>query len=120
MGDELSRVKKVVKQEGNNVLISVPMAGFWEGYELRPGDRVTLVIEKDGRPVVRPLVHFKEIDNFSPEIESDLVEIDGQKLAIQKNAVLSNAEGQAQRAEVFIVDSDSEEPEQIIAIRSRS
>jgi hypothetical protein len=48
-------VATVIKQDGNRVLVSVPMAGFPPGFQLRPGERVVLVTEPSG-PAARPLV----------------------------------------------------------------
>jgi len=116
---ELGKVEKVVKQEGDNVLLSVPMLGFPSGFQLRPGDKVTLLINEDGQLNVKPLVHFKRTENF-PESREKLLDIDEQKLVIQENTILDRTNEQARNTEVFIVDSDSEEPEQIIAVRSRN
>ena len=48
-------VVTVSSQEGQSVLVTVPMVGFPEGFQLPPGARVVLVSTPSG-PAVRPLV----------------------------------------------------------------
>jgi hypothetical protein len=56
VADKILKVVKVEEQKQGSVLISIPMVGFPDGFQLRPGESVTLVEETSGRLAVRPLV----------------------------------------------------------------
>jgi hypothetical protein len=56
MAEKILRVVRVDEQRGGAVTLSVPMIGFPEGFQLRKGEKVTLVEDALGNLGVRPLV----------------------------------------------------------------
>ena len=56
-----SGVATVVRQEGDTVVVSLPVSGFPEGFELLAGDEVALAHTEDGM-VAMPLVDVEEIE----------------------------------------------------------
>jgi hypothetical protein len=114
-------VATVVQQEGDRILISVPLVGFPRGYQLRPGQRVALVQEPTGT-VARPLVTAKTVKATPERIAAGTVDIGGQPHTLQPASVRGElAPGERpepDQYEVWIVDQGSAEgPKQIIAIR---
>jgi hypothetical protein len=101
---ELNPVKSVIKQEGNEVQVSIPMSGFPEGFELQPGDKVTVLYE-DGGPVARPLVHMKDPGESADK--SALESGTGADFALEANSVVDTG-GESDRLEAYIIDSDSD------------
>ena len=114
-------VATVVQQEGDRVLISVPLVGFPRGFQLRPGQRVAL-IQEPGGTVARPLVIAKTVKANQQKIATGTLDIDGQPHVLQAASVRGEP-APGERAdpdayEVWVVDQGSAEgPKQIIAIR---
>lgn len=102
---ELNPVKRVIKQEGNEVQVSIPMVGFPTGFELQPGDKVTVLCEK-GRLVARMLIHMVEISEPA-ENKSALEANAGDEFTLDPNSIV-DVGGESDRLEAFIVDSDSD------------
>jgi hypothetical protein len=114
-------VATVVQQEGDRILISVPLVGFPRGYQLRPGQRVALVQEPTGT-VARPLVTAKTVKATPEKIAAGTVDIGGQPHMLQPASVrgelVPGERPEPDQYEVWIVDQGSAEgPKQIIAIR---
>jgi hypothetical protein len=119
MSAESGQVFEVKKQEGDRVTLnrpegelSVPMAGFPPGFQLRAGERVVLVTEEEGQ-VARPLVRVRR----GSQVQSDPagLKVDNQPYAFQESSVREEGAGPS---DVFIVDRGSASgPEQVIAVR---
>ena len=102
---ELNPVKRVIKQEGNEVHVSIPMVGFPAGFELQPGDKVTVLCEK-GRLVARMLIHMKEVSE--PAANKSALEANaGGEFALDPNSVVDTG-AESDRLEAYIIDSDSD------------
>jgi hypothetical protein len=105
----------VEQQEGERVLLSVPMIGFPPGFKLRAGERVVLTHDAAG-PAVRPLVREVKVDSLAEEAAGAL-SVGGQSLATQASTIRDL--GRRGPYVVSIVDRGSAQgPEQVIAIRS--
>lgn len=116
MAGEIGQVAEVTSQEGDRVLLSIPMAGFPPGFQLRPGERVVLVNDEEGL-VARPLVRTVIVNNISDETANTL-KADNQSFAIQASTIRDEDAGQPGPREVFILDSGSAGgPEQVLAVR---
>jgi hypothetical protein len=101
---ELDKVRSVIKQDGNEVQVSIPMAGFQEGFELQPGDKVTVLYE-NGNPVARPLIHMKAVEPASDK--SSLEASAGGDYSLESASVVDTG-GDNDRLEAYIIDSDSD------------
>ena len=119
-GEEGS-VVAVVGQEGTNALVSVPMVGFPEGFQLAAGARVVLVSTPSG-PAARPLVRAVE-GAVSPEAldqRGDL-EVGGKRLVLQEATEIGeqpSAKGSAGEDVLWVIETgDREQPEQVVAVR---
>lgn len=115
MAGESGQVTQVTPQEGDRVLVSVPMIGFPPGFRLRPGERAVLVCDETG-PAVRPLVRAVEVNAVTEE--ADALKADGQRFELQESTVREEAEREGEPYVVWVVDPGSAEgPPQAIAIR---
>jgi hypothetical protein len=117
---EQGHVVTVVGQEGQSVLVAIPMAGFPEGFQLAPGARVVLVRTRSGL-AARPLSRAVRV-RVPPEVlerRAGANLVDGKEL--QEATVVGEqppVEGAPDEDLVWVVDSgDTEGPQQVIAIR---
>jgi hypothetical protein len=127
MSGESGQVAAVARQEGDRVLISLPMVGFPDGFTLRPGERVVVVRDENGL-AVRPLVRSFSVDNLTEELgakagDATLV-ADDRRYSVQESTVraegpvTADAAGSPVPHAIFVVDPGSAEgPPQVIAIR---
>jgi hypothetical protein len=111
------QVAEVTRQDGEHVIISVPMVGFPSGFKLRPGERVVLVREEGGL-AARPLVRSMTVDSVSDE-GADTLRAGDQRFAVQASTIREGGDAEAGRAhDVFVLDSGSAEgSEQVLAVR---
>ncbi len=121
MAGERGEVATVFRQEGDRVLLSVPMVGFPPGFKLRKGERVVLVQEESGA-AVRPLVRARVAPAAVAKRRS--FELDDQSYKLQAATVSADAPGEAEAAGeeyvVWTVDpGEAEGAEQVIAVRPR-
>lgn len=115
MAGESGQVAEVIQQEGDRVLVSVPMVGFPPGFKLRPGERVVLVHDEKG-PAVRPLVRAVTVE-APPEEAAGALTAGEQRYAVQDSAVRED-EGGAGPHVIWVVEPGSAKgPEQVIAVR---
>jgi hypothetical protein len=120
--EQQGHVVTVVSQDGANVLVSVPMLGFPEGFQLSPGARVVLVTTPSGH-AVRPLA--RAVRASVPEEAlgaSEQVEAGGRTRRLQAATVVTEqpAEAAAPRRDedvIWVVESEGDEPDQVIAVR---
>jgi hypothetical protein len=117
---EQGHVVTVVGQEGQSVLVAIPMVGFPEGFQLAPGARVVLVRTRSGL-AARPLSRAVRV-RVPPEVlerRAGANLVDGKEL--QEATVVGEqapVEGAPDEDLVWVVDSgDAEGPQQVIAIR---
>ena len=110
-------VVTVTKQDGQSVLVAVPMVGFPDGFQLAPGARVVLVSTPSGA-AVRPLVRAVP-GAVAPEADAD----DGARVLQEATEVgeQPSVKGSPGEDVVWVVDSgDTQGPEQVIAVRRGS
>ena len=120
-----TRAVPVVRQDGDHVLVSVPMIGFPAGFRLRPGERVVLSNDDPG-PAVRPLVKATVVHISKSAISKrGAIEINGNTYTLQPATILNDLspgkDSEEPREYVFwLVDPGTAEgPPQVIAARSR-
>ena len=118
---EQGHVVTVVGQEGQNVLVAVPMVGFPEGFQLSPGARVMLVTTPFGLGV-RPITRATRV-RVPPETleRREALNLEGRQQMFQEATLVDeqpSVEGVPDEDIVWVVDSgDAEGPEQVIAVR---
>jgi hypothetical protein len=118
---EEGHVLTVVRQEGQRALVALPLLGFPEGFQLRPGSRVVLVSTPSG-PAVRPLVQA-----IRTNVPSDVLEqrgegdLGGRRMIFQDATVVDEhprVEESPDDDVVWVVESsDKDAPGQVIAVR---
>ncbi len=119
------RVVTVIGQEGLRVHVTVPMVGFPEGFQLKPGARVVLVSTPSG-PVARPLVRAvrAEVPADALEKRAEFTLQDSRKVVQDATVVAEQPSIGAEppREDVaWVVESvDAEGPDQVIAVRRAS
>jgi hypothetical protein len=116
MVGEAGRVTTVVQQEGDQVLIRVPMVGFPQGFTLRPGDKVALVNEENG-PEVRPLLRVVTLEAAPQESAAEVTATGGQRYAVPAAAV--RTQGGSHRHVLMVVDNDAGAPPQAMSVRTQ-
>src|SRR5687767_5796033 len=93
----------VVKMVDDNVHVSIPLVGFPVGFELRPGERVMVMVEDSGL-VARPLVEAVVVpDRREDSLLRGSVDINGEPHTLQPAAVQEAGHGTV----VWVVDSGS-------------
>jgi hypothetical protein len=92
------------------------MAGFPAGFQLRPGDKVTLINDENG-PSVRPLVRV--IADSSVEVQGGQARAGGHTFALS-NAAVQHQQGSGDLV-LFIVEREpgAEAAQQVMAVRRR-
>ena len=113
-------VVTVSSQEGQSVLVTVPMVGFPEGFQLPPGARVVLVSTPSG-PAVRPLVRAVPGSVPPDALEQRGTPIPGGGRRVLQEATevgKQPAQGSPGEDVMWVVESsDPEGPEPVIAVR---
>jgi hypothetical protein len=118
---EQGHVVTVVGQEGQNVLVAVPMVGFPEGFQLSPGARVVLVNTPSG-PGVGPVVRAMRVRVAPEGLERrEALNLEGRQQVFQDATVVTEepaVEGAPEEDVVFVIDTgDVEGPEQVMGVR---
>jgi hypothetical protein len=118
---EQGHVVTVVGQEGQNVLVAVPMVGFPEGFQLSPGARVVLVNTPSG-PGVGPVVRAMRVRVAPEGLERrEALNLEGRQQVFQDATVVTEepaVEGAPEEDVVFVIDTgDAEGPEQVMGVR---
>jgi len=107
--------------KADSVLVVIPLVGFPAGFQLRPGERVMVMLEGNSL-AANPLVHTEAVAE-SPEelVLAGQVNINGEPHALQPATVsLSSDPTCKQGSLVFVVDPGSATgPKQILGIRPR-
>lgn len=118
MAEKPGAVAAVAGQEGDRVLLSLPMVGFPPGFKLRRGERVTVVYEPSG-PAVRPLVRaIRTPQNLS---RADSLEAEGQRLVLQDATLRTQPPREGEETVGYVAwvvePGTAEGPAQVIAVR---
>jgi hypothetical protein len=100
--------------DGYHVHVSIPLVGFPEGFVLRPGERVMVMVEDSGL-AARPLVETVVIpDSFEDSALRESMDINGVPHTLQAATISEVGRGTV----VWVVDSGSATgPKQIVATR---
>jgi hypothetical protein len=119
--EEQGHIVTVVGQEGQNVLVAVPMVGFPEGFQLSPGARVRLVNTPSG-PAVGPVVRAIRVSVPPERLERrEALNLEGRQQVFQDATVVTEqpaVEGAPAEDVVFVIESgDAEGPEQVMGVR---
>lgn len=77
-----SPIVRVVRQDGDRVLVSLPLEGFPEGFEVQPGTLV-VVYERGEEGVARPLVREIVVQQPLSETDEQLLGGSGERLLTQ-------------------------------------
>lgn len=112
MAGEFGQIARIERQEGDRVLVSLPLVGFPDGYMLRPGARVVVVFDEDG-PAVRPAVDIVPIGDSAPDATGGTLTARGRRLEVPANIVRDESGNGEYIA--FVIGGD--EGEQVVAIR---
>lgn len=114
MAGEAGHVATVREQDGDSVVVAIPMVGFPHGFRLRPGDKVMVINDEEG-PSARPLVKVVPAEGNDPERGSEVTS-GGRRFAVSDAAVRLGGEGARHIA--FVVEREADDgEEQVIAIR---
>lgn len=118
---EQGHIVTVAGQEGQNVLVAVPMVGFPEGFQLSPGARVRLVNTPSG-PAVGPVVRAMRVSVPPERLERrEALNLEGRQQVFQDATVVTEqpaVEGAPAEDVVFVIESgDAEGPEQVMGVR---
>lgn len=129
MVSEGGPIAMVAGQEGDRVLVSLPMVGFPAGFRLREGERVVVVTADDGRAAVMPLVRSSvqrdlgrsEVAEAQAHadgsVEDRSIEVAGEPATVQPSTIVN--EGDGRELVVWVVDPGTADgPSQVIATRS--
>jgi hypothetical protein len=118
---EQGHVVTVVNQEGQSVLVAIPMVGFPEGFQLSPGAQVMLVNTPFGVRV-RPITRAIRV-RVPPETldRREALNLEGRQQVFQEATLVDeqpSVEGAPDENIVWVVESgDAEGPDQVIAVR---
>lgn len=111
MAGEFGKAARIAQQDGDRVLVSLPMVGFPPGYQLRPGASVVVVLEENG-PAVRPAVEAVPLGDAAPEVANDALTARGKRVAIPQDAIRDDSGEGGYVA--FVIGG---EEEQVVALR---
>lgn len=114
MAGEFGQIASITRQEGDRVLVSLPLVGFPPGYQLKPGAKVVVVFDEDG-PAVRPAVDVVPIGAAAPESVGGTLNAKGKRLEVPANIVRDDSGNGDYVA--FVIGGD--EGEQVVAIGRR-
>jgi len=114
MAGEFGQITSITQQEGDRVLVSLPMVGFPLGYQLPPGARVVIVFDENG-PAVRPAVDAVPISDSAPEAAGATLNAAGRSFQVPANIVRDDSD--SGEAVAFVIGSD--EGDQVVAIGRR-
>jgi hypothetical protein len=114
MAEQSGLVVAITQQEGDRIVLSIPLAGFPQGFQLRAGDKVVLIQSTNGLEA-RPLAHARELHR-APERKGQRLAADNLEFALQ-DATL-NAESPDNRTALFTVPNEGGRPEEVLSVRS--
>ena len=129
MASEGGPIATVGGQEGDHVLVSLPMVGFPAGFRLRAGERVVVVTTDDGGAAVMPLVRSsvqrgvgrsavaEAQSHADGSVEDRSIDVAGQRATVQQATVVNEPDGRD--LVVWVVDPGTADgPPQVIGTRS--
>lgn len=104
----------ISKQEGDRVVVSIPMAGFPDGFQLTAGDKVVL-LRGDKGVEARPLTNVRRLHQ-PPQQKGAMLAAADQEFAVQ--AATANVEAPDDQTTIYTVPNEGGRPEQVLSIRS--
>jgi copper(I)-binding protein len=112
------QVVAIKNQEGDNVLVSIPMRGFPDGFQLSAGDQVVL-LQGDKGVEARPLTHVRRLHQ-PPKQSGKALTAASQEFAVQDATANVQAPPEApdNQTIIFTVPNEGGRPEQVLSIRS--
>jgi hypothetical protein len=113
MAGEHGQITSIMRQEGDRVLVSLPLVGFPPGYTLRPGSRVVVVFDENG-PAVRPAVEPVPVGNSAPQISANSLTASGRSFDVPANIVRDDS---GSGDYVAFVIGGGDDGEQVVALR---
>lgn len=113
MAELSGHVATVGSQEGDHVLISVPMVGFPAGFKLQKGDRVAVVQSRNGAVAV-PLVRSFEASSEQSAALTGRGSGGGAALAVSEATIQS---GQGDRVVVFTLEREGDGAPNVLSVR---
>ena len=114
MAGDSGQVVAINAQEGDHIILSVPLVGFPDGFQLSAGDQVFLVSGENG-PEARPLIRSREV-SATPERRGRMLAVANQEFALQDATV--QAESPDGHHVVLTVPNEGGRPEAVFAVRS--
>jgi len=114
MGEQSALVVSVTQQEGDKIVLSIPLAGFPEGFQLQEGDQIVLIRGANGLEA-RPLAHARELHR-APERKGRTLAADNREFETQQATL--EAESQDDRTALFTVPNEGGRPEKVLSVRS--
>jgi len=112
MAGEYGQITSIKQQEGDRVLVSLPMVGFPTGYTLRAGARVAVVFEENG-PAARPAVEMVSLGASAPAIAGGTLTAGGRRFSVPAN--IERDDSGTGDYVAFVIGND--EGDQVVAIR---
>jgi hypothetical protein len=112
MAGEPVSITEVTRQEGDHVLVSLPLVGFPPGFQLRPGDRVVVEADEKG-PVARPLVRERTVKQVRHE--ANALHADNVTYATQA-ATVREETGSGDYVVAVVDRGAAQGPEQAVAV----
>jgi len=111
---ERGQVVAIAAHEGDHITVSVPLAGFPDGFQLQAGDQVFLISGENG-PEARPLARAREVPSV-PEKKGRTLVVANEELELQDATVYE--ESPDDRNVIFTVPNDGSHPEEVLSVRS--
>jgi hypothetical protein len=112
---QYGQIAEVAGNDGDRVLVSLPLVGFPPGFQLLPGDQVVVVHDVNG-PAVRPLVRAVVLPSPA-ELSDRSVTAAGQRYSAQA-ATQRDDSGSGPQV-LFVIERapSASGEEQVVAIR---
>ena len=85
MAEDSGQVVAITGHEGDRVVVSVPLSGFPQGFQLHPGDHIFQVQGEKG-PEAWPLVRARELPG-APERKGHKLTAEGEEFTLQNSTV---------------------------------
>lgn len=114
MAAHRGQIVAITAQEGDRIVLSVPLTGFPDGFQLNPGDQVFLVSGENG-PEALPLARAREVPR-APEQRGRALAVENQEFAVQDATVYEQSPDD--RHVVFTVPNEGGRSEQVLSVRS--
>lgn len=101
------------RQDGDKVVVSIPMVGFFPNQQLRPGSLVFITHGPNG-PIARPLTRAVSISGEARR-EANRVVADNREYAVDASTHFE--ESPNEEGYVFVVPNERGESENVLSVR---